>query len=57
MYVLIVEAQDQSCVIRVALGSQPGSSFCSPKKCVTLFKVEYCVVTASFWKKSVAFLK
>ena len=39
---------DQSCVIRVVLGSQPGSSFCGPVKCVTLLEEEYCAVTAFF---------
>ena len=39
---------DQSCEISVILGSQPGSSFCSPVKCVTLFEEEYCVVINCF---------
>ena len=42
---------DQSCETWVVLGSQPGSSFCGPIKCVTLLEEEYPVVTDSFWKK------
>ena len=42
---------NQSCVVRVVLGSQPGSSFCGPVKCVTLLEEEYHVVIAPFWKK------
>ena len=47
MCVLIVELQ----INHMKLGSQPGSSFCSPVKCVALFAKEYCVVIDSFWKK------
>ena len=42
---------DQLCVIRVVLGSQPGSSSCSCVKSVTLSEEEYHVVTDPFWKK------
>ena len=38
---------DQLCVIRVVLGSQPGSSFCGHVKYVTLLEQEYHVVTDS----------
>ena len=48
---------NQLCVIRVVMGSLPGSSFCAPAKCVTLLEEEYCVVIASCWNKGVAFMK